>query len=358
MKLMTVLGARPQFVKAAMVSRRLAADSGVKETIVHTGQHYDRNMSELFFEEMMIPRPHHMLHVGSGSHAEMTGTIMMKLEPLCLTEKPDALMVYGDTNTTLAGALTASKLHIPVIHVESGLRSFNMRMPEEVNRIVTDRLSKLLLCPTQTAIENLKREGFENFQTRWVLTGDVMFDCARFYLQLANQRAFPIPELERKPFALCTIHRAENTDDLSRLRSILNALRSISEDIPVIIPLHPRTRKIITEAKIPTDPIRVMDPIGYFDMLQFLGKTAIVLTDSGGLQKEAYFCEKPCVVLRDQTEWVELLSTGSTALVGANQDLIVDSYRQLKSKQVELDPKIFGNGSAANIIVDAIKELK
>lgn len=358
MKLLTVLGARPQFIKAAMVSRALQEKNGaVKETIVHTGQHYDRNMSELFFDEMKIPKPDHFLQAGGGSHAEMTAAILVKLEAVCLEMKPDALMVYGDTNSTLCGALCASKLHIPVVHVEAGLRSFNMEMPEEINRILTDRVSKLLLCPTQTAIENLKNEGFDNFPVKIILSGDVMLDSLKFYSNLCKDNPHPLPEISGNDYALVTIHRAENTNDLSRLKSILSALKSISEDIPVVLPLHPRSRRTIEEKGLNTQGIRIIDPVGYLDMIRLMNSSKIILTDSGGVQKEAYFCEKPCIILRDQTEWVELSRTGSSQLVGADEEKIMAAFLKLKNQKVKLDPSLFGSGTATERIVSSIEGL-
>lgn len=373
MKIVTVVGARPQFIKAAAVSRAIAKHNNlasddiplITEVIVHTGQHFDANMSDIFFEEMEIPRPDYHLEINSMGHGAMTGRMLEKIEDILLEEKPDYVMVYGDTNSTLAGALAAKKLHIKVIHVEAGLRSFNMRMPEEINRILTDRISDILCCPTETAVENLIDEGFKlpsnsqftNNDPLVINTGDVMQDAAQYYSKFSAEKSTIINalELEGKEFVLCTIHRAENTDDESRLRNIFEALLEISNELPVVLPLHPRTQKIIETTlndlrSAIHNKLIISQPVGYFDMIELLKHTKLVMTDSGGLQKEAYFFKKPCITLRDETEWVELVQTGVNQLVGADTDKIMEAVSCSKSLQFCND-NLYGNGSASKGIV-------
>lgn len=354
MKLLTVVGARPQFVKAATVSSAIRTETSIREIIVHTGQHYDKNMSDLFFEEMMIPRPDFHLEVGSGTHAKMTGAIMAKLEDVCTETRPDAMMVYGDTNSTLAAAICGSKLKIPIVHVEAGLRSFNMAMPEEVNRILTDRVSSILFCPTQRAVNNLRNEGFDNFTCEIVLAGDVMLDAALFYSRLSEQKSNIRSNLGLDRFALCTIHRAENTEDLRRLREILSALMSIGDELPVVVPLHPRTRQVLARENISWGNLRFIEPVGYFDMLELIKGSTLILTDSGGLQKEAFFFAKPCITLRDETEWLELVECGANELVGASKDRILSAYRRFLSLNVKMDTPLYGSGSASTKIAKHI----
>lgn len=299
MKIITIIGARPQFIKAGSISREILKHSNIEEIIVHTGQHYDPNMSEIFFEELNIQKPNYNLGIGGRTHGAMTGQMIEKIEEVGLKEKPDWILVYGDTNSTLAGAIVASKLHIKLAHVEAGLRSFNMTMPEEINRILTDRVSNVLFCPTVNAVINLKKEGFENFNCKIVQVGDVMYDGALYYSQRATKPKLTIP----KNFILCTIHRAENTDNISRLMNIFEALEQVARGKPIILPLHPRTKSIIDKSKISiSDNIILMDPVGYMDMIWLTKNCDLVMTDSGGLQKEAYFFSKICLTLRDETE--------------------------------------------------------
>ena len=330
MKIVTIVGARPQFVKAAVVSRVLAGAEGVEEIIVHTGQHFDANMSDVFFEEMCIPRPHYNLNINGLGHGAMTGQMLEKIEEVLIKEKPEWVLVYGDTNSTIAGALAAKKLHIRVAHVEAGLRSFNMDMPEEINRILTDRISDVLFCPTGTAVENLKREGFENMGCRIVKNGDVMQDAALFYAEKAKQPELTIPE----HFVLGTVHRAENTDNPERLMGIFSALANISETWPVVLPLHPRTRgKLIAlNYDFSNSKICFIDPVGYLEMVWLLKNCKMVMTDSGGLQKEAYFFGKYCVTMRNETEWVELVENGFNLLAGSDHDRILQSVKELLEK--------------------------
>lgn len=359
-KILTILGARPQFIKAGSVSREIAKHKEIQEVIVHTGQHYDANMSDIFFDEMQIPKPNYFLGIGGKSHGAMTGQMIEKIEEVALKEKPDWIMVYGDTNSTLAGAIVASKLHIKLAHIEAGLRSFNMKMPEEVNRILTDRVSTILFCPTDTAIKNLKAEGFPfslttNHQQLITNTGDVMQDGAIFYRNLAVKPNFEI----KKDFILCTIHRAENTDDETRLRNIFEALNEIAKEKQVILPLHPRTKKILENLKFNIQNLTLIDPVGYLEMVWLIDHCELVMTDSGGLQKEAYFFEKQCITLRDETEWVELVECGANTLVGADKEKIVFSYKSiissLKTNNKRLWTKnLYGGGKASENI---IKEL-
>lgn len=348
MKMVTILGARPQFIKAGSVSREIAKYNDIEETIVHTGQHYDSNMSDIFFEEMKIPRPNYFLGIGGKSHGAMTGQMIEKIEEVALKEKPDWIMVYGDTNSTLAGAIVASKLHIKLAHVEAGLRSFNMKMPEEINRILTDRVSNILFCPTDIAVENLKREGYEKFDCKIFKTGDVMQDGAMFYRKFAVK---PGCKIEGN-FILCTIHRAENTDDEKRLRSIFEALETIAKERQAILPLHPRTKNILENLSINIENLTIIEPVGYLQMVWLIDNCSLVMTDSGGLQKEAFFFEKPCITLRNETEWVELVENKFNILAGADKDRILDIYQDTKnifSSSFDID--LYGGGNASKNIV-------
>ncbi|MCF8475385.1 MAG: UDP-N-acetylglucosamine 2-epimerase (non-hydrolyzing) [Emcibacter sp.] len=353
MKILTVIGARPQFIKAATVSREIAKHNELQEIIVHTGQHYDANMSDIFFQQMQIPTPNYTLGVSGLSHGAMTGQMLEKIEDILLKEKPDWVLVYGDTNSTLSGALAASKLHIPIAHVEAGLRSFNMKMPEEQNRILTDRLSSLLLCPTSTAIDNLHKEGYENLSAKIVNVGDVMQDAAIFYEDLASIPLSIKSTDLNKPFVLATVHRAENTDDAYRLISIVNALNEINKICPVIVPLHPRTQTKIEKLDVCLEA-EVIDPVGYLQIIYLLKKCQIVLTDSGGLQKEAFFFSKPCVTMREETEWVELISGGYNLLTGSDKKRILSGFSQMRNKVISDNNKLYGGGNAARYIVSEL----
>ena len=355
MKVLTVIGARPQFIKAAALSRIIKNTDGISEVILHTGQHFDSNMSEVFFDEMQIPKPDLNLGINSLRHGAMTGRMLEGIENCCVSEKPDVLLVYGDTNSTLAGALAAKKLGIKVAHVEAGLRSFNMKMPEEINRILTDRISDYLFCPTKTAVENLQNEGVEQQPDSTVyFTGDVMYDVSLYYAKSAEPSA-DIRSLaaSSERFCLATIHREENTDDPERLQSIISALNGIHEEQAIICPLHPRTRSKLPDLKeVPR--FKVIDPVGYFDILHLIQNCSIVLTDSGGLQKESYFFGKPCITLRDQTEWVELPETGTNIIAGADRDVILNSFGQLRDNTFQPSTELFGDGTAANKIIDKL----
>lgn len=350
MKLLTVIGARPQFIKAATVSRALAAhhpDS--REILVHTGQHYDANMSDVFFDELDIPRPGHHLGVGGGSHGQNTGRMLEKLDTLMIQEKPDWVLVYGDTDSTLAGALAAAKLHIPVAHVEAGLRSFNRRMPEEINRVLTDHVADLLFAPTQLALRNLQKEGIADSKIHVV--GDVMYDAALYYRPLARKPAW-FDALRVGEFALCTVHRAENTDDPDRMRDILAGLAE--SPLPVVLPLHPRTRKQLAQFHLGLpDTVRAVDPVGYLEMVWLESHCRLVVTDSGGVQKEAYFHGKPCVTLRDETEWVELVEVGANVLVGTDRERIVAGMSQVDLARFEAN-ELYGQGDSVQRILEQL----
>ncbi len=362
-KLLTVIGARPQFVKAAVLSRLIRSEKWkdkFEEVLLHTGQHYDENMSDIFFRDMQIPKPDIRLHIGGTTHGAMTGQMLIEIEAALLKEKPDILLVYGDTNSTLAGALAASKLHIPVAHVEAGLRSFNMRMPEEQNRILTDHLASWLFCPTDTAVNSLKSEGISKGVHQ---VGDIMYDATLFYQQVLQKEALQgknrLDELKINEiphhFFLATIHRAENTDDVSRLTSIVEAFNEISHE--VILPLHPRTRKKLDEAGlILKQHVHVIEPIGYLEMLALEMKATAIITDSGGVQKEACFMQKPCITLRDETEWVETVKYGWNTLTGADKNKIIKAVNELK---IPNEPSnLYGDGNAAPQILELLsKEL-
>jgi len=330
--IVSIVGARPQFVKAAAIWRALAspAANGIRHTLIHTGQHYDERMSAVFFEELQIPAPDYNLEVGSGLHGAQTGEMLKKLEPILSEDHPDWVVLYGDTNSTLAGAVAASKLGLRLAHVEAGLRSFNRSMPEEINRIVADHLSDLLLCPTQAAVQNLGNEGLAG---RAVVTGDVMYDAALAFRQLAEQRGGPLAEQWLAgQFALATVHRAENTDDPRRLRAIVDALERVAQTIcPVLLPLHPRTHKTLADLGWAPRSVTVLPPASYLDMLLLEGRARFILTDSGGVQKEAYFVKVPCITLRDETEWVETLENRCNVLAGADQDAIVEAASSASS---------------------------
>ena len=352
MKVVTVVGARPQFIKCAPVSRALRKVA--IEVLVHTGQHYDDTMSEVFFRELAIPRPDYNLGVGSGPHGEQTGEMLKRIEAVLLTEKPDHVVVYGDTNSTLAGALAAAKLHIPVAHVEAGLRSFNRRMPEEMNRILTDHISDFLFCPTETAVKNLEREGV----TQGVhLVGDVMYDAVLCNVHHAEERSHIIEKLQLRPkgYALGTVHRAENTDDRDRLRSVFQGFaRIVRTGLPVIVPLHPRTRKQVASAGLSCHEIRMIEPVSYLDMLLLEKQAQVILTDSGGVQKEAYWLGVPCITLREETEWVETVASGWNVLVGCDPDRIAEAVRQARPDKCH--PSLYGDGGAAERIVCCLAE--
>jgi len=375
-KILTVIGARPQIIKAAALSRAIQThfSEQIEEILVHTGQHYDENMSAVFFEELGIPKPDYNLAVGSGSHGHMTAAMLSGLEAILEKEKPAAVVIYGDTNSTIAAALAAAKIHIPVVHIEAGLRSFNKAMPEEINRIAADHMSTLLFVPTQAGIANLTKEGFELVhQTKARIDvphvyhcGDIMYDNSLYFAQLSDQKSRIITELElnQTPFVLCTIHRDSNTDDPVALESIFRALLALVEqtNMRVILPLHPRTRgKIQTllnpsfQEKLSAETrIQLIEPAGFLDMIALEKNARMIVTDSGGVQKEAYFFAKPCVILREQTEWVEVVEAGAAILTGSDTQKILEAATQLLSQTIQTDASIFGNGRAAEFICEKI----
>ena len=364
MKVVTVVGARPQFIKAATLSRAIARHnaarpaSPVDERIVHTGQHYDPNMSDVFFRELEIPDPAWHLGIGSGSHGEQTGRMLAEIEKVILAERPDMLLVYGDTNSTLAGALAAAKLHVPVAHVEAGLRSFNRRMPEEVNRVMADHLSDLLFCPTDQSVANLEREGVRGKVLR---IGDIMFDSVRHYRErIAREpRATAALGLVPKAFVLATVHRAENTDSAANLRAIFEAFGEIQARYPVVVALHPRTRRLLSEHGIAVPAgVRVVEPLGYFEMVELEVNARMILTDSGGVQKEAFFARTPCLTLREETEWVETTAAGANRLCGASAARILEGFRMFEEGAIapDFDASPYGAGDAAERIVAELLE--
>ena len=361
MKILTVVGARPQFIKAAMVSCELRQCTGVRDLIVHTGQHYDGNMSDVFFDELDIPKPDYNLEVGSATQGAQTGRMLEGLEDVLIKEKPNCVVVYGDTNSTLAGALAAAKLHIPVVHVEAGLRSYNREMPEEINRILTDHASDLLLAPTETAMRNLIHEGFEQDRVHFV--GDVMYDAALFYAKRAEASSSILERLGlvRKGYILATIHRAENTDNPKRLKSIFKGLEMISREVSVVMPMHPRTRAALQKEgsfeKV-TDSIHAIEPVGYLDMAMLEGNALLIATDSGGVQKEAFFYRVPCVTLRDETEWTELVEIGWNRVISpVSCPAILGAIESALSDPIGSDASPYGDGTAATKTTQRILKL-
>jgi UDP-GlcNAc3NAcA epimerase len=342
LKILTIVGARPQFIKAATISRAIRETDELSEVMIHTGQHFDSMMSDIFFDELDIPKPRHYLDINGGGHGDMTGRMLMAIEPILFAEKPDWVVVYGDTNSTLAGSLAASKLHIPVAHVEAGLRSFNRRMPEEINRLVTDHLSTLHFCPTTTAVENLAAEGVVRSVHH---VGDVMYDATLFAIDKAERSSAALSDLRLKPkeYALATVHRAENTDGPQQLRTVVEFLQEQAQKHTVVLPLHPRTRHAASRMGVDLDGLRVVEPVGYLDMAKLLHYAAEVYTDSGGLQKEAYFHRVPCTTLRDETEWIETITHGWNRLWKGPQYVARAEIRE------------YGGGRAAFEIADLLK---
>lgn len=377
MKIVSIVGARPQFIKDAMLSRAVrkynaqrSSAQKLKKVLIHTGQHYDYNMSQVFFDELNLKDPNYNLGIGSFSQGKQTGLMLDKIEETLLKEKPDMVVVYGDTNSTLAGALAAAKLNLPIAHVEAGLRSFNRNMPEEINRIVTDEVSKILFCPTGQAITNLEHEGIRNgdiikgLGTRIVAkVGDIMFDLLLYYKDIARKRSKILQKLNinSKGYLLCTVHRAENTDDISRLKSIVAALERLSEDFQVILPIHPRTKNLIKKHNLKVRKVKIIESVSYIDMVKLEQEAAIILTDSGGVQKEAYFLKVPCLVLRDETEWVETVKIGWNYLAGANTNKIVDTIDKIRRIDFanKKYPYFYGDGNSADKMLKVIlKEIK
>ena len=377
-KIITVIGARPQIIKAAAISRAIKNNFSDKilEVIVHTGQHYDENMSQIFFEELEIPFPNYNLNVGSGSHGEQTAKMLEGLENIYVQEKPDAVIVYGDTNSTIAAALAAAKIHIPVIHIEAGLRSFNKAMPEEINRIACDHMSTLLFTPSETGHRNLLNEGIKNDQKeaatidnpKIYLCGDIMYDNSLYFSAMSEQKSKILEELEitTDEFILCTIHRDTNTDDTANLNAIFRALLRIQKtsNLKIVLPLHPRTKEklnsqldenLLTEIN-QNKNFKIIPPTGFLDIISLEKNARLIITDSGGLQKEAFFFQKPCVILRDQTEWIEIVENGNALIAGANELKIISSVETLIKRTDFTYPNLYGDGNAANFICKKITE--
>ncbi|MEI3597764.1 UDP-N-acetylglucosamine 2-epimerase (non-hydrolyzing) [Oceanobacillus sp. MO10714A] len=355
MKALTIVGARPQFIKACMLSKAFKSYPHIKEIIVHTGQHYDYNMSDVFFKQLDIAEADYNLAVGSGTHGEQTANMLLKLEKLMMSVKPDVVIVYGDTNSTVAGSLAAAKLHIPIAHIEAGLRSFNKKMPEEMNRIITDHLSDYLFCPTDYAVENLNKEGIKQGVYR---TGDIMYDTITHFKPFATKHSFLLDnlKLKEKDYYLATVHRAENTDDPTRLKAIFRAFQQL--DKVVVLPLHPRTKSKIMEYQLDdlvrSPNIKLVDPLDYFGMLALAAKADIILTDSGGLQKEACMLQVPCVTLREETEWLETVESGWNKLAGADSQTIIDTIQNIQRPTA--NQSLYRTGAAHKIANILLKE--
>ena len=357
MKILTVIGARPQFVKAAVVSGALRRQKGVEEFLVHTGQHFDENMSRVFFDEMGIPEPSENLSISGGGHGSMTGKMLISIEELIIQQEPNCVLVYGDTNSTLAGALAASKLNVPCAHVEAGLRSDNRAMPEEINRILTDHACDLLFAPTDDAVRRLKLEGIPHEKV--IRTGDVMLDAALLYGEKAKSESVVLDrlELEEKKYALCTLHRAENVDSREVVEWLISGLGEIARDLPVLLPLHPRTKARLKEFELfETLPqgIRTVDPVGYLDILRLESSAALILTDSGGMQKEAFFQKVPCVTLRSETEWTELLPGGHNRLACPLADSISGKAAEALAAVPDWTIDLYGNGRSSELIASSV----
>jgi len=372
MKIVTIIGARPQIIKAAALSRAIRAcySDKIQETIVHTGQHYDENMSQVFFDELDIPRPDYNLHVGSATHGVQTARMTEGIEDILLKEHPDFIVLYGDTNSTLAGAVAAAKIHMPIVHIEAGLRSFNKAMPEEINRIVCDHCSTLLFTPTQAGLENLKREGFpignegpySIDNPKVYHCGDIMYDNSLHFSELAEAKTDIVKRLNLngKPYILATIHRDSNTDHPERLSAIFAALLQMAKGNPIVLPLHPRTAKLLKinldktlqEQIFDTQNINIIPPVSFLEMVALERHAQLVMTDSGGVQKEAYFFQKPCIILRPETEWVEIVETGAALLADANEHRIMEAWTHFKANPPRQFPAIFGDGHAAEFILN------
>ena len=358
MKILTIIGARPQFIKAIALSHAVAAREGIEEVLLHTGQHYDDNMSAVFFRELGLPEPKYRFDLGGGRHGAMTGRQLAAIEEALVAEKPDVCLVYGDTNSTLAGALAAAKLHIPVAHVEAGLRSFNRRMPEEINRVMADHLATWLFAPTQTAVDNLAREGIGHDQVH--LVGDVMYDVARLVIDAPDRRTDIVDRLglAEANYAVSTLHRQETTDNPARLAAIVEALADLAGTMPVVLPMHPRTRKTIAnhpEIASALPALTIVEPLGFFDMATLLAGARLAVTDSGGLQKEAFFHRVPCVTVRDETEWVELVELGWNRLPKTmNLEGVANAIAMALAAPPGENARPYGDGKAVNRILETL----
>ncbi|PQJ77774.1 non-hydrolyzing UDP-N-acetylglucosamine 2-epimerase [Polaribacter porphyrae] len=374
MKIITVIGARPQIIKAAAISREILKNysNKIEEIIVHTGQHYDQNMSEFFFDELNIPRPNYNLNVGSSSHGVQSGKMIEGIEEIIIKESPQFILLYGDTNSTLAGAVAASKINVPIVHIEAGLRSYNRKMPEEINRIVCDHLSTLLFSPTLTGYNNLIKEGFSVKKEKpftpdnpWVFhCGDIMYDNSLHFAKISAKKSTILSKYNLVPnkFILSTIHRDHNTDVQENLESIFKALLTISKEYKIVLPLHPRTKNKLNEMEdkdlynsiISNENLLLIPPTSFLDIIELEKSSKMVVTDSGGVQKEAYFFNKPCIILRPETEWLEILETGKAKLTSANYSDIIEAFNNFKSSKEEEFPKIFGNGKASQFICNKL----
>ena len=374
MKIVTIIGARPQIIKAAALSRTIKTHyaNEIQEIIVHTGQHYDDNMSQVFFDELGIPSPDYNLHVGSASHGVQTARMTEGIEDILIKEQPDFIVLYGDTNSTLAGAVAAAKIHVPIVHIEAGLRSFNKSMPEEINRIVCDHCSTLLFSPTQAGVENLKHEGFPmDNEPPFTIDnpkvyhcGDIMYDNSLFFAEIAETKTNIISQLglEDKPFVLATVHRNTNTDVPARLNAIFSALIELSQAFPIVLPLHPRTDKLLKtnledskrEQLFHSSNIKIIPPVSFLEMIALERHARLVMTDSGGVQKEAYFFKKPCIILRPETEWIEIVQTGNAILADADEARIIDAWKHFETHPHTDFPTIFGDGRAAEFMLEQL----
>ncbi len=352
MKIISVIGARPQFIKSAAFSKKNSDEKLFKEIIIHTGQHYDKNMSKIFFDQLSIPKPKYNLDINNKNHGEMTGEMMIKLERLFIKENPRAILVYGDTNSTLAGALVAKKLKITLVHIESGLRSNNLEMPEEINRIVTDNISNILFCPSQESFDNLKNENITNRADLVKITGDIMYDSLKLFSNLKNEKFTK----RNNKYCVVTIHREENTDNIKNLKNIVESINKISEFIDVIFPIHPRTLKKVKDFNLDCkSKVNLISPVGYIEMLHLVKNCEIVLTDSGGLQKEAYYLKKFCITLRKETEWKELVRSKVNYITGSNKEKILESFYKLINKDFNSKKNIYGSGNSSEIILKSLK---
>lgn len=356
MRICTVVGARPQFIKAAAISARIAETENLEEIIIHTGQHYDAGMSDIFFTELNIPKEKYNLEIGSGSQGAQTGRMMEKLEEVLHEEKPDCVLTYGDTNSTIAAAITAVKSHIPIVHIEAGMRSFNRKMPEEINRVITDHVAELNFCSNETAVQNLKNEGRGHTA---ILVGDVMIDCCRVFGELADKNSDVLSNLKLNPdeYLVVTCHRAENTNDPERLRSIIQSINDLSSSFPVLCSVHPRLKSYMEKYSLTfADAVLTTEPLGYLDMLALQKNARVLLTDSGGMQKEAFFFGTPCVTMRDETEWTDTVELGWNAIVGADARKIEESVKQFSTtKPAVPDCSPYGDGYAAEKIISHLK---
>lgn len=354
-KIVTVLGARPQFIKAALISKLFREIENINEVIINTGQHFDDNMSKNFINDLSLGTPNYNLNINNLNHGAMTGRMLEQIEKILLIEKTNLVIVYGDTNSTLAGALAAKKLHIKIAHIEAGLRSYNNKMPEEINRLITDRISDYLFCPSADAIDNLKKEGIDNNNCDVYNSGDVMYDTTKYFSTISKQFSKLNLNEFNNEFILCTIHRAENTENIKNLKNIIHAINTINNKIQVVLPLHPRTKKIIQNQNIAIN-VKLIEPVGYFDMIELLKQCQMVLTDSGGLQKEAYYHKKYCITLRDETEWHELIEIGANTLTGANNKIIINEVFNKSRKKITHEKNPYSIGNASEFIVNKLTQ--